>query len=475
MILFTRKRFEQESKDGSDGQGRRMGTTQLLCRCPYIGSTRTRNCTCLRTDDLYGSPLKQLHFLRIIIDEGHFFSNNSGMAASVAEKLLKVDHRWVVSGTPAKDLLGVEVDMSSAENLWRTPATADSREAVLQQRREFSDHDKTGAIKSLGSLASTFLKIRPWASSEDSLEVKAEWDEYVFRHEGFRSRKSRTFSGFSTSLRRTLEAMVIKTRPEDVEQDIDMPPLSHEIIRLEPSFYDKLTANLFTLVLTANAVTSERTDQDYLFHKNSAKARYQLVANLRQSAFFWTGFSEDDIEASITRSRKYLEKEDTTCSPEDRQLLTSCLQTAEMVLNSDGWKGMSRSHELGLYVEDWPRESWDHWAFDVKRQPLLTGISHLLRAQRHVHDQVADADPGAGLSGAGITALLDTRSRPQPKTKVKKEGADGPTEQKDALNKAGIPTSSLDGEPTLKRRSSSGLSPSKRSPGSFKVAKPPNP
>lgn len=414
-----------------------MGATQRICRCPYIGSTRTRNCTCLRTDDLYDSPLKHLHFLRIIIDEGHFFHNSSGIAASVAEKLLKVDHRWVVSGTPAKDLLGVEVDMSASENLWRTPATADSREAVLQQRRHFSEHDRTGAIKSLGSLASVFLKIRPWATSEESNEPRAEWDEYVFRHEGFKSRKTRTFSGFSSGLRRTLEGMVIKTQPDDVERDIDLPPLTHEIIRLEPSFYDKLTANLFTLVLTANAVTSERTDQDYLFHKNSAKARYQLVANLRQSAFFWTGFSEGDIQASVDRSTKYLEKDDTSCLPEDRQLLVSCLQTAKTVLQSNGWKSMSRSHELGIFVDDWPVSSRDHWAFDESRQPLLTGISNLLEAQRHVHEQVGDDDPGAGMAGAGIKAVASTKT--QPKVKQEASGKDG--EKKAVLTKAGIPTS----------------------------------
>ena len=412
-----------------------MGSTQRLCRCSYKGASRTRDCTCLRVDDLYDSPLKHLHFLRIIIDEGHFFSNNSGIAATVAEKLLKVDHRWVVSGTPTKDLLGVEVDMSSAENLWSNPATADSREAVLQQRRHFSEHDKTGAIKNLGSLASAFLKIRPWAASDESNEPKADWEEYVFRHEGFRSRKGRTFSGFSTSLRRTLEAMVIKTQPDDIEKDIDLPPLTHEIIRLEPSFYDKLTANLFTLVLTANAVTSERTDQDYLFHKNSAKARYQLVANLRQSAFFWTGFSEDDVRASVKRSTTYLEKGDTACLPEDRQLLLSCLDAAKNVLNSEGWKSMSRSHELGIFVEDWPTDSKEHWNFDEKLAPILTGITQVIQAQDHVHERVGEDDPEAGLAGAGIKALASTRP-----DAPKKDGGEQ-DEKKEVLTKSGIPTS----------------------------------
>lgn len=271
VILFTRARFELEIKDGSDNHGRRLGTTSRVCECPYIGATRTRNCNCLRADDLYDSPLKHLHFKRLIIDEGHFFSNSNNAAVTVANKLITVDHRWVVSGTPAKDLLGVEVDMSTVDNLWRTSDTKNSRDALLEQRRKFNRKDDTnGAVKSIGALATNFLKIKPWADLGAG-ERRADWDDYIYRHDDAGGRK--TFSSFSTCLRRTLEAMVVKTRPEDVERDIDLPPLSHEVVRLDPSFYDKLTANLFTIVLTANAVTSERKDQDYIFFPSSQKAR----------------------------------------------------------------------------------------------------------------------------------------------------------------------------------------------------------
>jgi len=467
VVLFSRNRFEMEIRDGSDEQGRRILATQLACHCPYIGATRTRDCHCVRTDDLYDSPLKYLHFKRLVIDEGHFFSNNNSTAVAVANKLVKADHRWVVSGTPAKDLLGVEVDMSASENMWQTPETKDSRDAVLEQRRQFnSKEDTAGAVKSLGSLASSFLKIRPWCNS-DLGERKAEWDEYIYRHEDLRKR---TYTGFSSCLRRTLEAMVVKTQPEDVERDIELPSLSHEVVRLEPSLYDKLTANLFTLVLTANAVTSERTDADYLFHKNSAKARYQLISNLRQSAFFWTGFSEADVEASIKNSNGYLTKEGTACTPEDRQLLTEMLACAEMIRESAGWTSMSRSHELGLFVDAWPVQSAEHWTFDEFQAPLLTGVSQLLEAQKHVNERVGTADPGEGLAGAGIRSLAPARHG-----SVKEEAVDKKKADKPVLTKAGIPTSSLDGEPVLKRRSSlcskGGKSSQRKIVNAFRVTK----
>ena len=490
VVLFSRNRFELEARDGSDEQGRRLTTNQMVCRCPYIGATRVRNCNCVRSDDLYDSPLKHLHFKRLVIDEGHFFGlRNDSKAVTVANKLIKADHRWVVSGTPAKDLLGVEVDMSMTGNI--TPQDRDAgdvgldgpaldgklaRQAALDQRRAFSEkEDIAGAVKSLGVLATSFLKIRPW-SAEDGERKEADWDDHIYRHEDLRRK---TYSGFSTGLRRTLEAMVVKTQPEDVERDIELPPLSHEVVRLEPSFYDKVSANLFTLVLTANAVTSERTDADYLFHKNSAKARLQLVQNLRQSAFFWTGFSEADVLASIGNSQRYLAKEGTSCSDEDRQLLAGMIGFAERLLDVQGWKAMSRSYELGLFVDGWPEESAEHWTFDGSTAPLLTGVSQLLEAQKHVNERVGTDGAGEGLAGAGIRALAPARHAVV-KEEPDEADEEGPKKkkrkiEKPVLTKSGIPTSSLEGEPALKRRSS--ISKAKASPkqakltGDFKVTK----
>ena len=457
IILFTRGRFEMEVKDGADAQGRRLGDSTLKCQCFYIGATRTRNCTCIKRDELYNSPLKLLHFKRLIIDEGHFFSNTNNTAVSVANKLVTADHRWVVSGTPAKDLLGVEVDMTSAENLWNTPDTKDSRDTVLKQRRHFSQKDDTtGAIRSLGSLAANFLRIKPW-SVFDPTERRAEWEEHIFRHEDM---KKRTFSGFSTSLRRILESMVVKTQPEDVEKDIDLPPLSHEVVRLEPSFFDKLSANLFTLVLTANAVTSERTDVDYLFHKNSQKPRSQLIANLRQSAFFWTGFSEADVLASLKSSNGYLTKEETGCSDADRDLLTSTLAFADTVLESTGWKALSRSHEVALYVDGWPENGApEHWAFDDSREPLFTGVSQLLEAQKFINERAGESEPTEGFAGAGIRSIAPAKYDTSKKDRDEKDA-----EEKPILTKSGVPTSSIDGEPLLKRRGSASFKGNKTSP-----------
>lgn len=448
VILFSRPRFEHENRDGADGQGRRISRYPVSCTCPYIGASRTRDCTCVSLDDLYSSPLKSLHFLRIIIDEGHGMAAENTRIASVASNLVEASHRWVVSGTPAKDLLGVEMDLAGPVSHTASPSPSNTddrdsqygsncsasdaelvrRTAILNQRRAFNVKDeKDGAIRSLGSIVSKFLKIRPWTSGDG--ERAAEWTDHVFRHEMTRLR-TRTFSGFSRCLRKTLESIVIKTQPADVTKDIELPPLSHEIVRLEPSFYDKLTVNAFVFVLTANAITSERTDVDYIFHKNSGKERSQLLTNLRASAFYWTGFSAADMEAAIEQSQKYLEKPDKQCSAQDEELLKRCIKQAQIMISSKGWRSLTKSHEVGLFLDSWPDDSAQFWSFNETEPdtPLLCGATQLLQAQDYVNTAASrHEDPAEGLPGTGLRALAVLRSQVRTSPPVK----------------AGIPPSSL--------------------------------
>lgn len=420
LVIFSRSRFEREIRDGSDKQGRRAHKgRQLGCNCPYIGSSRTVDCYCFREKNVYDSPLKKLHWLRIIIDEGHNFSSASSHAVTVADKLVIADRRWVVSGTPAKDqLLGVEVDLAVHDD-GADVEVRQSREMMLEQRKDFSIlEDASGAISSLGSLATNFLKVQPWAVSDR--EERIYWDDYIYRHEHL---TRRTYSGFSLCLRRALEQLVVKSRFADVEKDITLPPLHHRVVLLEPSFYDKLTANLFIQVLRANAVTSERTDADYLFHPNSRKARYQLITNLRQSNFTWTGFSEEDVQKTLKVSEEYLLKEDTSCTDTDRRLLGESIALAKVAAESPGWKALSWAHEVGMFVEDWPEDSAASWSLggSGSSPPLLVGITQLLKAQTLVDSQLSATDPTDGLQAAGNAARAEIDEVEERTAEIKKK------------------------------------------------------
>ncbi|GME41627.1 SNF2-related protein [Neofusicoccum parvum] len=240
-----------------------------------------------------------------MIDEGHNFSSPSSNAVLVAQKLVQAERRWVISGTPAKDdLLGVEVDLAFNESpsMGVENDAQALRDKVLEQRKRFDGEGSSGAgaTKSLGQLATHFLQVKPWA--EVDYEKRADWLDHVYRNED-KDFKRRTYDAFSQCMKKSLQQLIIKTQPFDVERDLVLPPLTHRVVRLEPSFYDKLSANLFVLVLTANAITSERTDIDYLFHPRSQQARNQLITNLRQSNLFWTGFSETDVGNAIEHGK----------------------------------------------------------------------------------------------------------------------------------------------------------------------------
>ncbi|KAK8248353.1 SNF2 family helicase-like protein [Phyllosticta capitalensis] len=396
VILFSRGRFENEVRDGSDAQGRRPGDykTPPVCNCPYIGSTRVRQCTCFRESDVYVSPLRHLHFLRIMIDEGHSFSSSNSNAVQVAQKLVLAERRWIISGTPARDdLISVEVDLASNQSTTMEEDVQLLRDAVLERRKHFDGKESTGAAKTLGTLATHFLQVRPWSEG-------AEWVEHVYRHE---DSKNRTLSAFSKCMGKTLEQLLIKTQPADMERDVVLPRLTHHVVRLKPSFFDKVTANLFVFVLTNNAVTSERTDVDYLFHPKSQGSRNRLITNLRLSNFFWSGWKESDIGGAVEIGCKYLLKEDVKCSPDDRETLAACIKFAEeLVLRSESWKAMSRTHEIGLFVDNWPEKAAT-WA--LANDPAeLYGATLLHQAQNHVNSRL-NGDPIEELEAAGTAAV----------------------------------------------------------------------
>jgi hypothetical protein len=438
IVLFSRPRFEQEIKDGADSNGRRQfAGAPTICQCPYIGATRKPDCRCFRLDQTYLSPLMKLHWLRMIIDEGHNFSSAKSNAVLVAGQI-KADRRWVVSGTPAKDLVSVDVELPVMDE-----QEVISREAVMEKKRQYiQSDDQKVAAKSLGDLAKNFLKVQPWAVCN--------WEEYIYRHE---SNTHRTYTGFSACMRQTLSGLVIKTTPEVYEKEVSIPELIHTTVRLKPTWYDKMSANLFIHVLRANAITSERAGVDYLFDKSSVKAKHSMLRNLRQSNFTWTGFTESIVRNSIEECHRYFNKEDRNCSQQDDDSLRESLNVIEQVLGSPRWLDLGKAHEMGLFVEAWPQEAIEAFALGQTADPQMIGVTQLLEGQSHVNSQVAaDDDPSAGLARVGEIGkeqIKEAEKREQEDEAKRKRS----TEKEAALSSKAVPSSCVDGEPSTTKRS----------------------
>lgn len=223
---------------------------------------------------------------------------------------------------------------------------------------------------------------------------------------------------------------------------------------------------MYLQVLRANAITSERSDVDYLFHKNSVKARHILIKNLRQSTLTWTGFSLDDVAMTLEISSKYIGKEDKKCSVEDANLLLESSRVVSSLTTSESWISMSKTHEVGMAIEEWPQESEESFSLSFPKGPTTVGATQLLEAQLHVDSNIlSPGGPATGLDIVGQTAkaklaaIEDTDNA----TKESMEKAAGDNQ----LKKAGVPSSCVQGQPLTSRRTStitSNASPQKSKP-----------
>lgn len=430
IILFSKQRFDQEAADGSDSMGRRKSTTSRVCRCPYIGSSRERDCTCFRDEDAYRSPLKDLHIKRLITDEGHTFGNASKSSKTegvTVVEFLQLSARWIVSGTPTQGLYGAEVSTSNSEDrsIPNSPVPRDASENQIAPTGSFTTHSLVASsdpditpmfskeqgdaffrqerkdLEKLGNIAMVYLKARPWANTYQEGDM-ALWSQHVMQ-----PRHGSKSHGNMECLKSTLEGMIIRHRPEDVEQDVTLPPLYQNVVYLDGSIQDKLSLNMFSMMIVSNAVTSERKDADYLFHPRQRKALNQLVSNLRQASFHWSGYTMTDISNTIDVAKKFLEKGELPVSADDELLLREAIECGETVLANSIKKAISRWHEMPMYVQnECPGDVRAAWALDGEpSNPSLMGATMIHAAQKFIATQLWRENPIEGLIEAGNHSL----------------------------------------------------------------------
>jgi hypothetical protein len=73
---------------------------------------RIPNCTCVPHVPTLVSPLFQVRWKRLVIDEGHV-SGTIVTDLSTFANTLSVERRWIVSGTPTAHLLGLSLGQAS--------------------------------------------------------------------------------------------------------------------------------------------------------------------------------------------------------------------------------------------------------------------------------------------------------------------------------------------------------------------------
>jgi hypothetical protein len=420
VILFSKPRFEYEARDEQTAEDEDENVKMGRYNIKRHGKGNTA----------YHSPLRDVHFKRLIIDEGHTFGNASKTTKTEAVTVVDFLHlssRWIISGTPTRGLYGLEVTSgkppkakpSKSQQFWGSPSE-DGPQFAKIFASETSSTNSTASlskiqlekfytqerkdIEKLGNIATMFLKIRPWVNSQEA-EDTASWSQYVMQ-----PRHGSKSQGDTECLRTTLEGMIVKHRPEDVIKDVTLPPLQQDFIYLDGSLQNKLTLNTFVMMIITNAVTSERKDADYFFHHRQRKSLQSLVSNLRQGSFFWSGFETEHIQGTVENARKFLEEKKVPVTPEDEALLLEAIKIGETVLSNSISQFVRRTHEMPMYIEnELADEVRKAWALDGDaRNPTLMGATLVHGAQKFIESQLFKSDPMEGLVAAGMKAMAAT-------------------------------------------------------------------
>ncbi len=390
--------------------------------------------------ELLKTPLARIHFKRCIVDEGHRLGNSrmgrkSNMHLVIDQ--LHVSAKWIVTGTPSKGLFGV--------NDTPSPHPDGGQPQPNRRQVESSPDLEKEDLRRIGSIATLYLKMRPWANhSTEAGDSPADWAVYVLQ-----PWHAPLIPGRVDCLRTTLESLIVRHRLSEIG-DL-LPSVDEKVVYLDGSFQDRLVLNLFSMMIIFNAVQSQRTDQDYFFHPRQRKALLELVSNLKQASFFGGSFfSPDEIHKAIDTAEEFLREGKVQISADDEALLRSAIEFGRRAERNDIKRCANLFHEIPLYVQNFPWGAGREWSLDLKDgDPVCTDSRMISALQKFLHPLV---DSPTSLQLMFDSGRFTERGREEREKGIEDQNPDtGQTSQPKAL--AGNTQLGQDNSTPNKRRS----------------------
>lgn len=261
---------------------------------PLLGS-RVPNCTCNPIHPQV-SPLLQVRWKRLVLDEGHVAANTNTNLVPFA-KLLSVERRWIVTGTPTTNLLGLSFGQAGqtipgSSGVSETARPVDEVEAVDLDATEENDDNSEGEpnmgpsvpmrarrwtskldgedLRKLGNMMCNFLGVPQYVADPRAFStlVKAPLLEPSGPAPGAIKVLEQVMSGYMFRHRfvpfcrwYNLPSANCQGRIEDVEKDVRLPPLTHTTVYLDLEPASMRSYNVMQAMLVLNAVDSQRVDQ----------------------------------------------------------------------------------------------------------------------------------------------------------------------------------------------------------------------
>ncbi|KAG0319477.1 hypothetical protein BGZ99_005093 [Dissophora globulifera] len=348
MVLISQSSFAKEYEPGTYSLKHTKENMPCQCRQLYM---RCR-CPIARTI----SPLMQIRWKRVIVDEGHSMGLKLSDHTLLAEKL-HAEHRWVCTGTPTFNLTNLRPSSSSSL-------------ATLNASKNLSDRND---LDRLSTLMHTFLRLQPYHEERTLFQKRI--GKPLAEHDRIRTGETTTTTMAPTNgfedwtlatlssvarMRYLMERIMVRNRPMDVAREVRLPPLYERVVLLDLEYFQALTMNCQVAFIQSNAVLSERVDQDYLFHPSNRKALTQTIANLKEQCFWYPGGDkfQDDLRSALGSVERAKAKHESTLgghySEEDFELLKDIADNITAALTDKGWDAIITAKNVGYYCGNVP-------------------------------------------------------------------------------------------------------------------------
>ncbi|KAG6900670.1 hypothetical protein C0993_005903 [Termitomyces sp. T159_Od127] len=354
--------------------------------------------------------------------------------------MLSVERRWIVTGTPTRNLLGLSLgEKTFKDNHPKVKQTESDHDDfgsnsednlpnedvsdVSPSRSEtppFTNIDSTPArvwtkhdredLGKLGKMISHFIAV-PQFMANPKL-VTTHIIEPLLDPKG-------PCPGAIQVLNQVMEANMIRHRIDDIEKEVTLPPMQQEAILLELDPYAIKSYNAMQAALAINAVDSQRIDQDYMFHPRNVDALQTTIKNMSQVMFWSSDETLFGVDEMLNNSSEFMRIAlKRNAPPEDLRLLDEAVGHIKLAAEDSLWRAIQTHEDVPYRVTGLARRLFEAWTrtpkYESEHNGLSIGFIHsdrLLKMQDFVIRQPLISEDALISHGADVQANDDILRR----------------------------------------------------------------